>query len=437
MGERKAEFVSFDLNNVKCKYLFNLTTTRDVKYGTKSNQSAFSLQEALDIFFKDESLNDFKCESCESIEEVIIRRSFHKLPKVLILYLKRYQFKEVVVAANQSEENKPTENAANDSSDEQVAPSGGKTFKLVKNDSNVRIPRYLTLRFLTEQDPIPEHEKQQPLVEIKSPLKSSENVSVNSLKKQATDTAGENSAKSRKQLFTPTIDLTNNSPAKSHKNHDSDDDLVELDLKKAKYDSDKFMLNTNKISEEDQLRLALELSMSENQKSTNLSSLLFLDGLFDDSTKCNNNKVEDHKRLTRRGLKEISINSSNLDRSTADAKTETTQTAVVEEDSTDDFEENTKKAIEESLLSYKSEMSKSYSYIRNESILNDIKDPFQADNTDHESTDQEENEKKISLHRNEHTQRIIEKNKQVKCTIEKFIKHFIKFIKNSSRLKGW
>lgn len=84
------------------------------------SNSNISLQDTLDIFFQDEHLDDFKCETCQTIEQVTIRRKFAKLPRILILHLKRYQFQE---------------------SDSE--------FKLVKNDSSLKIPQYLKLNSLT------------------------------------------------------------------------------------------------------------------------------------------------------------------------------------------------------------------------------------------------------------------------------------------------
>ena len=48
------------------------------------------------MFFQDEHLNDFKCEKCNNVG-VCIMRKFVKLPRILILHLKRYQFQEIEV----------------------------------------------------------------------------------------------------------------------------------------------------------------------------------------------------------------------------------------------------------------------------------------------------------------------------------------------------
>jgi len=78
----------------------------------------------LNIFFRDEHIDDFKCEKCNTIEKVTIKRKFAKLPRILILHLKRYQFRE-------------------------TKESPFEDFKLIKNDSDIIIPRYLSLNPLT------------------------------------------------------------------------------------------------------------------------------------------------------------------------------------------------------------------------------------------------------------------------------------------------
>ncbi len=95
---------------------------------------SLSLQDTLDIFFRDEHIDDFKCETCESIQKVTIRRKFAKLPRILILHLKRYQFQEI-----------------NESSSEQSAA----TFKMIKNDSHIQIPNYITLSSLVSAETLP------------------------------------------------------------------------------------------------------------------------------------------------------------------------------------------------------------------------------------------------------------------------------------------
>ena len=111
----------------------------------KQFQTVISLQDALDIFFQDESLNDFKCEKCENKEEVVIKRKFVKLPRILILHLKRYQFQDI--NANQSSTDQSAE------PDQQVKTKQPQ-YRLYKNDSYVKIPRFLTLKFLTAEKPV-------------------------------------------------------------------------------------------------------------------------------------------------------------------------------------------------------------------------------------------------------------------------------------------
>lgn len=93
-------------------------------------------------------MDDFKCESCASVQEVIIRRKLTKLPRILILYLKRYQFIEVNSPANPTSSEQPTtavdtETAAAESTGQQ---SANKVYRLVKNDSDVEITRELSLK---------------------------------------------------------------------------------------------------------------------------------------------------------------------------------------------------------------------------------------------------------------------------------------------------
>lgn len=92
----------------------------------------------MDIFFQDEVLNDFKCEKCSTRGHHLIKRKFIRLPRVLILHLKRYQFKEVI------EENSIDEILNEDRSNLAKVVS----FKLVKNESSILIPRYLELKHL-------------------------------------------------------------------------------------------------------------------------------------------------------------------------------------------------------------------------------------------------------------------------------------------------
>ncbi len=58
------------------------------------DQPTTSLQSTLEVFFQDENLEDFKCEKCAN-KGAIIQRRLIKLPRILILHLKRYQFQEV------------------------------------------------------------------------------------------------------------------------------------------------------------------------------------------------------------------------------------------------------------------------------------------------------------------------------------------------------
>jgi len=130
---------------------------------------AISVQDALDIFFQEESLNDFKCEKCESVQEVVIKRKFSRLPRVLVLYLKRYQFQEVkrqndiipVNSANEQTNGEIQEQSASlvdkpqqQQHQEQQPKVETRTnnYQLVKNDSIIRIKPYLTLKFITSNE---------------------------------------------------------------------------------------------------------------------------------------------------------------------------------------------------------------------------------------------------------------------------------------------
>jgi uncharacterized UBP type Zn finger protein len=105
-----------------------------------NNYLPISLQDTLDLFFKDEILKDFKCESCKDIGEVVIKRKFSKLPRVLILHLKRYQFQLKNENFKKSNINQHQENKTN--------------FKFYKNDSTVKIPKFLTLKYLLDETAI-------------------------------------------------------------------------------------------------------------------------------------------------------------------------------------------------------------------------------------------------------------------------------------------
>jgi hypothetical protein len=103
----------------------------------------------LDIFFRDEHLDDFKCEKCNQTGEVVIRRQFIQLPRVLILHLKRYQYQEVKIEDEMD--------AIFNDVDPQEFASGYDTtsrisYKLIKNDSRINIPTYLSLKMLTANE---------------------------------------------------------------------------------------------------------------------------------------------------------------------------------------------------------------------------------------------------------------------------------------------
>lgn len=79
-----------------------------------------SLQDSVDFFFQDENLSDFKCESCESFGYTTIQNHLAKIPRILVLNLKRHQLKSSLTGQENS-------------------------FRFIKNDSEIKIPIFLTL----------------------------------------------------------------------------------------------------------------------------------------------------------------------------------------------------------------------------------------------------------------------------------------------------
>lgn len=124
----------------------------------------------MDVFFQDELLDDFKCEKCKLTEEVVIKRKFSKLPRVLILHLKRYQFRE------QEPEMRPLDELE---LDDVISLESNQNFgfRLVKNDSALKISRYLTLKHLLSEEtslklPLPvdkEYFQRKPFVPVLTP----------------------------------------------------------------------------------------------------------------------------------------------------------------------------------------------------------------------------------------------------------------------------
>jgi hypothetical protein len=138
----------------------------------------------LDKNFKAESLDDFKCESCETVGEIVIHRKLTKLPRILILYFKRYEWVEITpttivtkttttietdsslslstVKNNNNNDENPsnsfldlTTTTTTTASDKIVPPPPPppppKTYKLVKNDAEIEIPRELSVHSHIEQ----------------------------------------------------------------------------------------------------------------------------------------------------------------------------------------------------------------------------------------------------------------------------------------------
>lgn len=123
---------------------------------TLFDRFACSVQSALDSNFQDEFLTDFKCESCESVQEVVIRRKLSKLPRILILYLKRYQFVEVSSTTTSTTTVDQYNTNNNDPEIEPPPPPAQqqKVHRLIKNDSDVEINRELSMQsHILREDP--------------------------------------------------------------------------------------------------------------------------------------------------------------------------------------------------------------------------------------------------------------------------------------------
>lgn len=150
----------------------------------------------MDANFKDEYLNDFKCEGCESVQEVVIRRQLTRLPRILILYLKRYQCVEVApdYPLNSTSELTDAEIVAELSGQppQQQPTTAAKTYRLVKNDSDVDITCELSLKSYLMRDSHTNEVK----VERPKPVGTSELSKVRSKSCEQTKTA-----KTRKRPF--------------------------------------------------------------------------------------------------------------------------------------------------------------------------------------------------------------------------------------------
>ena len=115
----------------------------------EEKEAKISLQDAFSLYFRDEELDDFKCEKC-SHTKVVIKKKLAKLPRVLIMHLKRYQIQAIVTEVPVE---KPNEL---DFESDQVAAEPKMTtitsYNLVKNDSAIRIPRLVTLKDVIAND---------------------------------------------------------------------------------------------------------------------------------------------------------------------------------------------------------------------------------------------------------------------------------------------
>ena len=303
----------------------------------KSQQK--SIQHALNDFFKNEILTDFKCEKCQEIKEVLIKRKFTKLPRVLILHLKRYQFHEKTNSAG----------ACSSSSAEQLynqeekSESTGPSYRLIKNESIIKIPRYLSLHNLltdSESLKLPKRIDKKLFSEFSSKRLvdsySESNPNSNSTPFGSRFSNSSNfSSGAKKQLFVgnasksnvlskrdenvnirnsngnqnlqptklPNIDLVKgltNSLSPLGKNYkipqkkktdytvmtEDDEELPTLDIQEPFDDKHGYNLSDfskKDMTEEQQLKLALEQSKRETS-TTNITEKFFcLDGTFDDN----------------------------------------------------------------------------------------------------------------------------------------------------------
>ena len=223
-----------------------------------ATEKEISLQDTLNVFFHEEHLTDFKCEKCLNTGDVVIRREFVRLPRVLILHLKRYQYQEVRLENDM-------EAIFNDIELQDVVTTntGAKiSWKLNKNDSQIKIPRYLTLKMLTC-----------PAASLGLPKPLSLPSPVIKMPFKPLNKFGSPAVFSRTPLSTIRQPQTHQSPiapkpsSRMPKTEENDFELVDLELEmdsESKYDPKKFI--PNDMSETDQMQRALELSLVEEAK---------------------------------------------------------------------------------------------------------------------------------------------------------------------------
>lgn len=78
-------------------------------------------------------MSDFKCELCNRMGSTTIQKHLTKLPRILVLHLKRYKFKSSVSCHENN-------------------------LRLIKNDSEIKIPIFLTLNTLASTVAKPHNE---------------------------------------------------------------------------------------------------------------------------------------------------------------------------------------------------------------------------------------------------------------------------------------
>lgn len=237
-----------------------------IKRDTIGDSAQLDLQKTLELFFQDEHLNDFKCEKCNSIEEVCIQRKFKKMPRILILHLKRYQFKEIQIE-NEMEaifnDLDPKSPTAPLTEEDTNLPAETKTttkeirYKLVKSDQSVQIPKYIDIEsFVCQQSnlQLPSQLTKQVLFRIEAKRKFRQQQQL--LQQQQSQTKGEGNEKELWQKLgarTPLGQRNDNLQNRTHLTPRQQKILANVALSESKKNSPR----SNLISNENQMRSPL------------------------------------------------------------------------------------------------------------------------------------------------------------------------------------
>jgi ubiquitin carboxyl-terminal hydrolase 26/29/37 len=230
---------SEEYNNL-CLELPNINKFRDKEDEKEEEEICISLQDALDIFFNDETISDFSCQNCSSRQDIVIQRKFSRLPRILILHLKRYDY--------------VTTTTTTTSQDTQ------------KNASFIHIPRYLTLQFLLTQE----------TGQLKLPKKIPNNISMTTpCKSQSKSKSQSQVAPIRvltlfKETLTPkkaplqtsSINVYNNN--NNNNNNKRVQDISPTKSLLDKYDRHNYA--PEDVSEDEQLNMALAMSLEQQSK---------------------------------------------------------------------------------------------------------------------------------------------------------------------------